>query len=149
MLQTRSAKRPAQAAVRVAVDMVEEGLLTKEEALRQIDAGKLDALLHPTFDPDFEYEPLARGVPASPGRPRARSSSRPRKRDEEAERGKTVILVRPFTEADDVAGFHAAKGHPHLRGRQGVARGARRPRDGPALRGRRLGASTSTSTRAR
>ena len=67
MLQTRSAKRPAQAAVRVAVDMVEEGLLTREEALLRIEPDKLDALLHPTFDPAFEYEPLARGVPASPG----------------------------------------------------------------------------------
>ena len=68
MLQTRSAKRPAQAAVRVAVDMVEEGLLTREEALLRIEPEKLDALLHPTFDPSFKYETLAHGVPASPGR---------------------------------------------------------------------------------
>src|SRR5206468_5482509 len=67
MLQTRSAKRPAQAAVRVAVDMVSEGILTKEGALQRVDADKLDALMHPTFDPSFSYEPLARGVPASPG----------------------------------------------------------------------------------
>ena len=72
MLQTRSAKRPAQAAVRVAVDMVEEGLLTSEEALLRIDADKLDALLHPTFDPSFEYEPLARGVRGLAGRRQGR-----------------------------------------------------------------------------
>ena len=67
MLQTRSAKRPAQAAVRFAVDAVEEGLLTKAEAIATIDAGALDALLHPTFDPAADYTVLARGVAASPG----------------------------------------------------------------------------------
>ena len=67
MLQARSAKRPPHAAVRVAVDMVAEGLLTRERALAKIDAGKLEALLHPSFDPGYEFEPLARGVAASPG----------------------------------------------------------------------------------
>ncbi len=67
MLQTRSAKRPAQAAVRFAVDAVGEGLLTREQALQTIDAGSLDALLHPTFDPNAEYQVLASGVAASPG----------------------------------------------------------------------------------
>src|SRR3954449_10265826 len=67
MLQTRNAKRPAQAAVRFAVDAVEEGLLDKAQALATIDAEKLDALLHPTFDPGADFQVLARGVPASPG----------------------------------------------------------------------------------
>src|SRR6266513_1604483 len=67
MLQTRNAKRPAQAAVRFAVDAVEEGLLTREEAIETIDAASLDALLHPTFDREAEYGVLARGVAASPG----------------------------------------------------------------------------------
>src|SRR3954467_11401402 len=67
MLQTRNAKRPAQAAVRFAVEAVEEGLLTRERALQTIEADKLDALLHPTFGRDAEYEVLAKGVPASPG----------------------------------------------------------------------------------
>ena len=67
MLQTRSAKRPAQAAVRFAVDSVKEGLLTKVEAIATIDPGALDALLHPTFAPNADYEILARGVAASPG----------------------------------------------------------------------------------
>src|SRR5205085_10566798 len=67
MLQTRNAKRPAQAAVRFAVDAVDERLLTREEALATIDAGSLDALLHPTFEPGADYRVLARGVNASPG----------------------------------------------------------------------------------
>ena len=67
MLQTRAAKRPAQAAVRFAVNAVEEGLLTPAEAIATIDAGTLDALLHPTFDPAVPYTTIARGVAASPG----------------------------------------------------------------------------------
>src|SRR3712207_5604274 len=67
MLQTRNAKRPAQAAVRFAVDAVEEGLLDREQALSTIDPNALDALLHPTFSRDAEYEVLAKGVSASPG----------------------------------------------------------------------------------
>ena len=67
MLQTRNAKRPAQAAVRFAVDAVAEGLLEREAALMTIDAEALDALLHPTFDPEVTYEILASGVAASPG----------------------------------------------------------------------------------
>src|SRR3954452_13638831 len=67
MLQTRNAKRPAQAAVRFAVEAVDDGLLTKEEALATIEADKLDALLHPTFGGDAQYEVLAKGVSASPG----------------------------------------------------------------------------------
>src|SRR5437660_3698707 len=67
MLQTRNAKRPAQAAVRFAVDAVSEGLLTREQALATIDADQLDALLHPTFGRGADYSVLARGVAASPG----------------------------------------------------------------------------------
>ena len=110
MLQTRNAKRPAQAAVRFAVDAVDEGLLTREEALATIDAEKLDALLHPTFDPDADYTVLARGVAASPG---AAKGAIVFTADDAVGRRRTgddVILVRPFTEADDVAGFHAAQG---------------------------------------
>src|SRR5213076_1943243 len=67
MLQTRNAKRPAQAAVRFATDAVEKGLLTREEALRTIDSAGIDTLLHPTFDPNADFKVLARGVAASPG----------------------------------------------------------------------------------
>jgi pyruvate, orthophosphate dikinase len=110
MLQTRNAKRPAQAAVRFAVDAVEEELLTREEALLTIDAEKLDALLHPTFDPSAEYDVLATGVAASPGAASGEIVFRAADAVQAAEDGRDVILVRPFTEADDVAGFQAAKG---------------------------------------
>ncbi|MGP0035674.1 MAG: pyruvate, phosphate dikinase [Solirubrobacteraceae bacterium] len=110
MLQTRNAKRPAQAAVRFAVDAVNEGLLTREEALRTIDAYSLDALLHPTFDRSDGYEVLARGVAASPGAAVGAIVFSAADAVSQAHAGQDVILVRPFTEADDVAGFHAAKG---------------------------------------
>src|ERR671932_1102207 len=110
MLQTRNAKRPAQAAVRFAVDAVEEGLLTRDEALLTIEAEKLDALLHPTFDPDADYEVVATGVAASPGAAVGEIVFRAAEAVQAAEDGRDVILVRPFTEADDVAGFQAAKG---------------------------------------
>jgi len=110
MLQTRNAKRPAQAAVRFAVDAVSEGLLTRGEALRTIDAYGLDALLHPTFDRSDGYEVLARGVAASPGAGVGEIVFTASDAVSEAAAGKDVILVRPFTEADDVAGFHAARG---------------------------------------
>jgi pyruvate,orthophosphate dikinase len=110
MLQTRNAKRPAQAAVRFAVDAVSEGLLTREQALRTIDAYALDALLHPTFDRSDGYEVLAHGVAASPGAAAGEIVFSAADAVAEARAGKDVILVRPFTEADDVAGFHAARG---------------------------------------
>jgi pyruvate, orthophosphate dikinase len=110
MLQTRNAKRPAQAAVRFAVDAVEEGLLTREEALSTVDAGSLDALLHPTFDRGADYTVLARGVAASPGAALGAIVFSAPAAVEAAAQGRDVILVRPFTEADDVAGFHAARG---------------------------------------
>jgi pyruvate,orthophosphate dikinase len=110
MLQTRNAKRPAQAAVRFAVDAVKEGLLTKAEALMTIDAEKLDALLHPTFDPDSHHTCIAYGVAASPGAARGEIVFTAEAAVDAATDDVDVILVRPFTEADDVAGFHAAKG---------------------------------------
>ena len=110
MLQTRNAKRPAQAAVRFAVDAVNEGLLTREEALATIDADRLDALLHATFDRDAEYDVLAKGVAASPGAAKGEIVFTAEEAVAAAENGRDVILVRPFTEADDVAGFHAARG---------------------------------------
>jgi pyruvate, orthophosphate dikinase len=110
MLQTRIAKRPAQAAVRFAVDAVEEGLLSKEEALATIDAGSLDALLHPTFARDADFEVLARGVAASPGAAKGEIVFTADDAIAAGEEGRGVILVRPFTEADDVGGFHAASG---------------------------------------
>ena len=137
MLQTRNAKRPAQAAVRFACDAVDEGLLSKEEALTTIDPAGLDALLHPTFDPKAEFEVLASGVSASPGAAKGEIVFTAADAVQAEQDGRDVILVRPFTEADDVAGFHAAKGILTSRGRQGLARGARGARDGAACGGRR------------
>ena len=110
MLQTRNAKRPAQAAVRFAVDAVEEGLLTREQALLTVDPAALDALLHPTIARDADFEVLARGVGASPGAAKGAIVFTAADAVAAAEQGRDVILVRPFTEADDVAGFHAARG---------------------------------------
>jgi pyruvate,orthophosphate dikinase len=110
MLQTRTAKRPAQAAVRFAVDAVKEGLLDKRAAIATIDTGRLDALLHPSFARDADYEVLAEGVAASPGAAKGAIVFTAQDAVAAAEDGRDVILVRPFTEADDVAGFHAARG---------------------------------------
>jgi pyruvate, orthophosphate dikinase len=132
MLQTRSAKRPAQAGVRFAFDAVQEGLLTPAEAIATIDARRLDALLHPTFDPDASYAVAARGVAASPGAAKGGIVFTAPDAVAAAEDGRAVILVRPLTEADDVAGFHAAKGILTSEGGKAshaalVARGMGRP----------------------
>lgn len=110
MLQTRSAKRPAQAAVRFATDAVEEGLLTREEAMQTIDPHSLEALLHPVFDPTAKFTEMARGVNASPGAAKGTIVFTADDAVQAAEEGRKVILVRPFTEAEDVAGFNAAQG---------------------------------------
>jgi pyruvate, orthophosphate dikinase len=132
MLQTRNAKRPAQAAVRFACDAVDEGLLSKEEAIATIDPSALDALLHPTFDPKADFEVLASGVNASPGAAKGEVVFTAADAVQAGEEGRDVILVRPFTEADDVAGFHAAKGILTSEGGKAshaalVARGMGRP----------------------
>jgi pyruvate,orthophosphate dikinase len=110
MLQTRNAKRPAQAAVRFAVDAVDEGLLDRSQALLTLDAEGLETLLHPTFDRSADYRVLGTGVNASPGAAKGAAVFTAEEAVAAAERGEKVILVRPFTEADDVAGFHAAQG---------------------------------------
>jgi pyruvate, orthophosphate dikinase len=132
MLQTRNAKRPAQAAVRFAVDAVREGLLDRERALLTIDPRSLDALLHPTFAPDADFEVLARGVGASPGAAKGEIVFTAADAVAAGEEGRSVVLVRPFTEADDVAGFHAARGVLTSEGGKAshaalVARGMGRP----------------------
>src|SRR6188472_3484850 len=132
LLQTRVAKRPAQAAVRFAVDAVGEGLLSRAQAIATVDAHSLHALLHPTFDPAARYEVVARGVAASPGAAKGAIVFTAPDAVAAAEEGRAVILVRPFTEADDVAGFHAAKGVLTSEGGKAshaalVARGMGRP----------------------
>src|SRR5919112_1591970 len=132
MLQTRNAKRPAQAAVRFACDVVDEGLMSKAEAIATIDCEKLDALLHPTFDPTVDYAVLAKGVAASPGAAKGEIVFSASDAVAAAAEGRAVILVRPFTEAEDVAGFHAARGILTAEGGKAshaalVARGMGRP----------------------
>jgi pyruvate, orthophosphate dikinase len=132
MLQTRNAKRPAQAATRFAVDALNEGLLTREEALMTIDPAGLAALLHPAFDPKAKFDVLATGVNASPGAAKGAVVFTAREAVDAAEAGRDVILVRPFTDADDVSGFHAAKGILTSEGGKAshaalVARGMGRP----------------------
>ena len=133
MLQTRNAKRPAQAAVRFAVDAVREGLLTRREAIATIDTSTLDTLLHPSFDRSAKFEVArARRELRRRARRRARSCSPRRTRSRRPREGRDVILVRPFTDAEDVAGFHAARGILTSEGGKAshaalVARGMGRP----------------------
>ena len=132
MLQTRNAKRPAQAALRFACDAVDEGLLSEAEALETLDPAALEALLHPTFDPTVQYKVIAGGVAASPGAAQGAVVFTALDAVRAAEQGSDVVLVRPFTEADDVAGFHAARGILTSEGGKAshaalVARGMGRP----------------------
>jgi pyruvate,orthophosphate dikinase len=110
LLQTRSAKRTAAAALKAAVDMSGEGLITRDEAIARIDPGQLDQLLHPMLDPKAEFEVAARGLNASPG---AASGRVVLDADSAAERGKAgeaVILVRWETTPDDIHGLIQSKG---------------------------------------
>ncbi|MDQ3728094.1 MAG: pyruvate, phosphate dikinase [Actinomycetota bacterium] len=132
LLQTRTAKRPAQAAVRFAVDAASEGLLSRDEALMTIDADTLENLLHPIFDPDASFEVLTQGIGASPGAAVGAIVLSAQEAVRRAANGEDVILVRPFTEADDISGFHAAKGILTAQGGKAshaalVARGMGRP----------------------
>jgi pyruvate, orthophosphate dikinase len=132
ILQTRNAKRPAQAGVRFAHDAVAEGMMSSEEALQTIDAGSLEALLHPTFHPDAKFKVLTRGVAASAGAARGVIVLTAEEAERRAEAGEDVLLVRPFTSADDVAGFQAARGILTSQGGKSshaaiVARGMGRP----------------------
>jgi len=117
VLQTRTGKRTAPAALKIAVDMAEEGLISREEAILRVDPAALDQLLHPTLDPAAETEIIARGLPASPGA----ASGRVVFDSETAERwkkekGEKVILVRIETSPDDIHGMHAANGIVTSRG---------------------------------
>ena len=116
MLQTRTGKRTAKAALKIAVDMAAEGLISKEQAVQRIDPASLDQLLHPTLDPKARREVIATGLPASPG---AASGEIVFDADE-AERLKSlnrrVILVRIETSPEDIHGMHAAEGILTTRG---------------------------------
>ncbi len=132
ILQTRSGKRTARSAIKIAVDMVKEKLITKKEALLRIDPGSLDNLLHPSLDEKAEMNIIANGLPASPGA----SSGKVVFSSDEAERLNSMmqdtILVRVETSPEDINGMHAAKGILTSRGGMTshaavVARGMGRP----------------------
>jgi pyruvate,orthophosphate dikinase len=110
MLQTRRGKRTVAAALRIAVEMYEEGMLTKEEALMRVDPEQLDYLLHPTFDPKATLDVIARGLPASPGAATGQVVFSADEAEEKAANGEDVILVRIETSPEDIGGMNAAKG---------------------------------------
>jgi len=116
ILQTRTGKRTAQAAVKIAVDMVGEGLIDKDIALLRIEPDQLDQLLHPMVDPKAEVDVLAKGLAASPGAAVGKVVFTSHKALEWAERGEKVILVRLETSPDDVGGMAASQGILTARG---------------------------------
>ncbi|KRB40020.1 MAG: pyruvate, phosphate dikinase [Pseudomonadota bacterium] len=132
MLQTRNGKRTAKAALKVAVDLASEGLITQEEAIMRVEPGSLDQLLHPTIDPTSPRDVITTGLPASPGAATGKIVFN----SDEAERlgsaGESVILVRDETSPEDIHGMHAARGIVTARGGMTshaavVARGMGRP----------------------
>lgn len=109
-LQTRAAKRTPLAGVKIAYDMTKEKLITKEEAIMRINSEDIDYFLHPTFDPDYPLEVIAKGKPASPGCAVGEIVLTSEKAIEIANLNRKVILVRDFTKADDIAGMAKAEG---------------------------------------
>jgi pyruvate,orthophosphate dikinase len=116
MLQTRVGKRTAKAALKIAIDMVNEGLITKEEAIMRIDPHQLDQLLHPMIDPKAKVNKVAKGLPASPGAAVGRVVFTAGDAEKWASKGENVILVRLETSPEDIGGMHAAKGILTARG---------------------------------
>ncbi len=117
MLQTRTGKRTTQAAVKIAVDMVKEGLIDKRTAISRINPNELDQLLHPTFDPKAQREIIATGLPASPGAATGKVVFSAEDAEKWAlEKKEKVILVRKETSPEDIGGMHVAKGILTTRG---------------------------------
>ncbi len=132
VLQTRSGKRTAAAALKIAVDMVEEGLIDRREAVRRIDPEDLERLLHPRLDPDAERRVIARGLAASPGAACGRLALAADDAEARARTGEAVIMMRVETSPEDIHGMHAARGIVTARGGMTshaavVARGMGRP----------------------
>lgn len=116
MLQTRTGKRTAHAAIKIAVDMVEENLISTEEAVARIDPDQLEQVLHPMFDPDAEKKVLAKGLPASPGAAVGQVVFSAEEAEALHDEGHKVILVRIETSPDDIRGMNAAEGILTARG---------------------------------
>jgi len=132
MLQTRSGKRTARAALKIASDMVHEGLITQEEAILRVDPAALDQLLHPALDPDAPRNVIAKGLPASPGAACGQAVFDADTAERHAALGEAVILIRIETSPEDIHGMHAAQGILTARGGMTshaavVARGMGRP----------------------
>ncbi|MBN9046642.1 MAG: pyruvate, phosphate dikinase [Rhizobiales bacterium] len=116
MLQTRSGKRTAKAALKMAVEMAGEGLITQEEAVQRIDPAALDQLLHPTIDPRAERQVVGQGLPASPGAATGEIVFSSEDAEQAKAEGRKVILVRIETSPEDIHGMHAAEGILTTRG---------------------------------
>jgi len=116
MLQTRTGKRTAPAAIRIAVNMVDEGLIDKKTAVLRVAPSQLDQLLHPSLDPNAHKEVIAKGLPASPGAVSGEVIFTADEAEQEAKRGRKVILVRVETSPEDIHGMHAAQGILTARG---------------------------------
>ena len=132
MLQTRAGKRTGEAGLRMAVEMAEQGLITRDDAILRIDPTSFDQLLHPTLDPDADRVLLTRGLPASPGAASGKIVLSADTAEEMAANGHQVILVRLETSPEDIHGMHAAAGILTARGGMTshaavVARGMGRP----------------------
>ncbi|WP_311029313.1 pyruvate, phosphate dikinase [Mesorhizobium koreense] len=116
MLQTRNGKRTARAAMKIAVDMAAEGLISKEEAVQRVEPASLDQLLHPTIDPDAKRDVIGIGLPASPGAATGEIVFSSEAAEEAKKAGRKVILVRVETSPEDIHGMHAAEGILTTRG---------------------------------
>ena len=132
MLQTRSGKRTAKAALKIAVDMAEEDLISREEAIARVDPQALDQLLHPTLDPEAKRDVLTKGLPASPGAASGIAVFDSDTAERRSNAGDAVILIRTETSPEDIHGMHAARGILTARGGMTshaavVARGMGRP----------------------
>ncbi|HEY2658656.1 MAG TPA: pyruvate, phosphate dikinase [Caulobacteraceae bacterium] len=132
MLQTRNGKRTAKAALKVAVDMANDGVITKEEAILRVEPQSLDQLLHPTIDPEATRDVITIGLPASPGAATGKIVFDSEEAERLGQAGEAVILVRDETSPEDIHGMHAARGIVTARGGMTshaavVARGMGRP----------------------
>src|SRR3954467_6196053 len=150
LLQTRTAKRTAAAAIRCAVDMTAEGLIEREEAVARIDPAELDQLLHPRLDPDAEFEVAAQGLNASPGAACGKIVLNADSAEERGKAGEQVILVRWETTPDDIHGLIQAQGiltaHGGMTSHAAVvARGMGKP-CGAGVEGAQIDARSKTMT---
>src|SRR5690606_6598104 len=116
MLQTRNGKRTAKSALKIAVELASEGVISHEEAVSRVEPAALDQLLHPTIDPKAERKVIATGLPAPPGAATGKIVFDADEAERAAQNGDAVILVRDETSPEDIHGMHAARGIVTARG---------------------------------